>query len=157
MTANVELHSMVPTGVFYPFLSATVSASPYILLHGYVISHLQSMATKATSPCHLAAQRSTTILRLLQSPTFITMYRKASSFRRPSTLCSPSMLEAYLLDPDLMHDRTSDGSAISISRGDFRDKVRVRDGSCVMTAARFVQACHIVPHAKGHQVCLNIS
>jgi hypothetical protein len=156
MTANVELHSTVHTGPLSPFLSTTVSASPYIPLHGCVISGLQSMATKATSPLHLAAQRST-IFKLLHTLVFIIMYPKASSFRRPRTLRSPSMLEAYLLDPDLMDDRTSDESAISTSRYDFGTRVRSRDRTCVMTATHYVQACHIVPHAKGHQVCLNIS
>jgi endonuclease IV len=61
--------------------------------------------------------------------------------------------EAFLLDPDLMNDRTSNGSAISISRGTFRDKVIGRDGTCVMTGTAHFAACHIIPHAKGHQVC----
>ena len=52
-----------------------------------------------------------------------------------------------------MDDRTSDASDISASRGDFRDRVVARDGTCVMTGTENFQACHIVPHAKGHQVC----
>src|SRR5688572_11811784 len=107
---------MVHTCLLYPFLSSTVSASPYIPLHGCVISGLQSLATKARYPLHLAARRST-ILRLLHL-VFITMHHKASSFRRPRTRRSRSTLEAYLLDPDLMDDRTSSGSTLSISRSD---------------------------------------
>ena len=64
------------------------------------------------------------------------------------------MLEACLLDPDLMDERTSNTSAISTSRGKFRQDVTERDGTCVMTGSgEGLQACHIVPHAKGHQVC----
>lgn len=63
------------------------------------------------------------------------------------------MLEAFLLDPDLMDDRMSDTSYDSISRGNFKRRVRDRDGTCVMTGSSNVTACHIVPHAKGHQVC----
>jgi HNH endonuclease len=64
------------------------------------------------------------------------------------------MLESFLLDPDLMDERTSDSSYVSSSRGDFRQRVAARDGTCVMTGTGtpYAQACHIVPHAKGHQV-----
>ena len=68
-----------------------------------------------------------------------------------------TLLEACLLDPDLMDVRTpseSDASAISTSQGKFRQDVTARDGTCVMTGTREgFQACHIIPHAKGHQVC----
>ena len=69
--------SMVYTSPRYPFLPTTVSASHCTLLHGCVISGLQSMAPKATSPPHLVARRST-IIRLIYSPVVITMYHKAS-------------------------------------------------------------------------------
>jgi hypothetical protein len=62
------------------------------------------------------------------------------------------MLESFLLDPDLMDERTSDSSYVSSSRGDFRQRVAARDGTCVMTGTGNVQVCHVVPHAKGHQV-----
>jgi HNH endonuclease len=64
------------------------------------------------------------------------------------------MLESFLLDPDLMDERTSDASYVSTSRGDFQQRVAARDGTCVMTGtgARYAQACHVVPHGKGHQV-----
>ena len=64
------------------------------------------------------------------------------------------MLEPFLVDPDLMDDRTSDASSsISTDRANFKQRVTDRDGTCVMTGTVNVQACHIVPHAKGHQVC----
>jgi hypothetical protein len=62
------------------------------------------------------------------------------------------MLESFLLDPDLMDERTSDASHVSSSQGDFRQSVAARDGNCVVTGTRYVQACHVVPHAKGHEV-----
>jgi hypothetical protein len=65
--------------------------------------------------------------------------------------------DLYLLDPDLMDDRTSDASDISSSRGNFRDRVVARDGTCVMTGATGFQACHIIPHAKGPQYLINLS
>jgi len=66
-------------------------------------------------------------------------------FRRPRTPRSLSMLDELLLDPDLMDDRTSDVS----DRGDFGTRVTVRDHTCGST---YFDACHIVPHAKGHKV-----
>jgi hypothetical protein len=66
------------------------------------------------------------------------------------------MLEACLLDPDLMDERTSesDASAISTSQGNFRQDVTERDRTCVVTGtAEGCKTCHIIPHAKGHQVC----
>jgi hypothetical protein len=62
------------------------------------------------------------------------------------------MVESLLLDPDLMDDRTSDASHASIGRGDFGQRVTARDVTCVMTGSTNVQACHVVPHAKGHEV-----
>jgi len=64
------------------------------------------------------------------------------------------MLDECLLDPDLMDDKTSDASSISTSRGDFADRVAGRDTTCVTTnSEEDCQACHIIPHSKGHQVC----
>jgi len=61
---------------------------------------------------------------------------------------------ALLLDPDLMDDRTSIATAESASRDDFRQRVVDRDGTCVLTGnEENLIACHIVPHAKTHQVC----
>ncbi|KIL55307.1 hypothetical protein M378DRAFT_188679 [Amanita muscaria Koide BX008] len=69
----------------------------------------------------------------------------------------PDSQDPFLLDPDLMDDRTSDSSAISTRRADFAQRVTDRDGShgtCLMTGATTnFQACHIIPHAKGNQVC----
>ena len=67
---------MVHTSPCYLFLSTHVSASQYILLPGCVMSGLQSMEAKATSP-YLVAQRST-IIKLPYSLVFITMSHKAS-------------------------------------------------------------------------------
>jgi len=65
-----------------------------------------------------------------------------------------SMSDPFLLDPDLMDERTSDASAISIRRADFVQGVTDRDGSCLMTGTiSHLEACHIIPHAKGNQVC----
>ena len=115
------------------------------------------MAMKATSPLYLVAQR-LIIIKPIYSLVFITMCHKVSHFGIQATPCSPSMLEAFLLDPDLMDDRTSDASNISIStdstsQGIFRFRVVDRDRTCVMTGdEQYCMACHIVPHAKGHQV-----
>jgi|ERR1700722_8736468 len=62
------------------------------------------------------------------------------------------MLEPLLLDPDLMDDRYSGSSDVSSSRGNFGARVAARDGTCVMTGSPRFQACHIIPHAKGHEV-----
>lgn len=77
------------------------------------------------------------------------------------TCHSPLLLEKFLLDPNLMNDRqsdrvASDASLITDNQCDFRDDVIRRDGTCVMTGSSLgdgLQACHIVPHAKGHLVC----
>jgi hypothetical protein len=54
-----------------------------------------------------------------------------------------------------MADRTSDSSTASTHRAEFAQRVNDRDGgACLMTGVRgSTQACHIVPHAKGNQVC----
>ena len=63
------------------------------------------------------------------------------------------MLVPFLLDPDLMDDRTSVGSYSSTGRGSFAKRVNARDGTCVMTGdTDYPVACHIIPHAKGHEV-----
>jgi len=49
---------------------------------------------------------------------------------RPKTPHSLSMLESFLLDPDLMV--LSDASDVSGSGGDFAQSVAARDGTCVM-------------------------
>jgi len=116
------------------------------------------MAPKATSPGPPLAQWSG-ILRLIYRLVFITIYptHKAShisAFKDLSMLNAHSMSDPSLLDPDLMDDRTSDSSAISTRRADFAQRVTDRDGTCLMTGATSnFQACHIIPHAKGNQVC----
>jgi hypothetical protein len=63
---------------------------------------------------------------------------------------------ALLLDPDMMDDRTSISIATSESTSwsDFRQRVTARDETCVLThGEENLTACHIVPHAKTHQVC----
>jgi len=64
--------------------------------------------------------------------------------------------ESFLLDPNGMDDRTSDSSVVSIGWGNFRERVRHRDGNCVMTGPSYAEACHIIPHAKGHQYMVNL-
>lgn len=64
------------------------------------------------------------------------------------------MSDPFLLDPDLMNDRTSGSSVISTRRHGFAQTVIARDGTCLMTgAAANYQVCHIVPHSKGKEVC----
>ncbi|KAF8322879.1 hypothetical protein F5887DRAFT_1166089 [Amanita rubescens] len=46
--------------------------------------------------------------------------------------------EPFLLDPDLMDDRTSDSSVLSTDRANFRQSVTDRDGTCLMTGSRHV-------------------
>ena len=57
-------------------------------------------------------------------------------------------------DVDALDDRTSDASALSERRADFRARVIDRDQTCVITgdAAYNSIACHILPHAKGSDV-----
>ncbi|KAF8325714.1 hypothetical protein F5887DRAFT_901102 [Amanita rubescens] len=61
--------------------------------------------------------------------------------------------DPFLLDPDLMDDRTSYSSTISTRQADFAQRVTAnRDGTCLMTGVTSnFQACHIFPHAKGSQ------
>ena len=70
--------STVYTSLRYPFLLRRASASQCTLLPGCVISRLQFMAPKATSPPHLSVAQRLTIIRLIYSLVFITMYHKAS-------------------------------------------------------------------------------
>jgi hypothetical protein len=150
--------SMVNTSMRYPFLLRRVSASQCTLLAGCGMSGLRSMAPKATSSGPPLAQWSG-ILRLIYRLVFITIYptHKASHIsasKDPSMLNAHSMSGPFLLDPDLVDDRTSDSSAISIRRADFAQGVTDCDGTCLMTGATSnFQACHIIPHAKGNQVC----
>ena len=55
-----------------------------------------------------------------------------------------------------MGDRTSDASALSERRRDFRERIIARDGTCVITGdlADNCTACHILPHSKGDDVRL---
>ena len=55
-----------------------------------------------------------------------------------------------------MDDRTTN-TTVSTGRGDFAQKVKARDRTCVMTGDGYtgnLEACHIIPHSKGHQVSL---
>lgn len=54
-----------------------------------------------------------------------------------------------------MHDRASTTSAVTTRREVFRQRIISRDGGCVMTgaAAEHCEACHIIPHSKGDEVC----
>lgn len=86
---------------------------------------------------------------------------QGESFQPARTGRSPFLLDNFLLHPDLMNDRhsdrvTLDASILTDNRRNFRDDVIGRDGACLVTAisqANHIQACHIVPHSKGHQVC----
>lgn len=120
---------MICTGLHYPFLSIRVSASQYILTPGCVIS--------ATSVGSLEVD-----YYQVDIPPGIYYYVSQGS---------------SLLDPDGMADRTSDSSSISISRGNFRERVAARDTNCVMLGPTYAEACHIIPHAKGHQYMINLA
>ena len=61
---------------------------------------------------------------------------------------------ALLLDSNLMDDRTSLATTKSTNRDNFRQRVTDHDRTCVLTASEEnLNACHIIPHAKIHQVC----
>lgn len=63
------------------------------------------------------------------------------------------MSDPRLLDPDLMDDRTSFDTAYTTRRAAFQQRVLDRDVICILNgSAENVQACHIVPHAKGNEV-----
>jgi hypothetical protein len=72
---------------------------------------------------------------------------------------SPLLLETRWLDVDMMNDRASYSSVRTTRRADFRQDLIDRDGTCVMSNSppRNCQACHIVPHSRGDEVCPNIS
>jgi len=72
---------------------------------------------------------------------------------------SPLILDPRWLDIEMMDDRASYASGRTSRRADFRQDIINRDGTCVMTGTppENCQACHIVPHSKGDQVCPNIS
>ena len=60
----------------------------------------------------------------------------------------------HLLDPKGVDDRISLSYASNITsrRANFKQDVVNRDRRCVMTGSTGVDACHIIPHAKGDQV-----
>ncbi|KAF8815106.1 hypothetical protein BYT27DRAFT_7199581 [Phlegmacium glaucopus] len=62
-----------------------------------------------------------------------------------------------LADVDLIDDRTSNASNLSICRADFRSRIIERDGTCVCTGElpRDCNACHIIPHSKGNDYLVN--
>lgn len=63
------------------------------------------------------------------------------------------------LDPlwfdDAMDDRSSYASTDSYRQADFRQNIINRDRVCVMTSqpVHSCQACHIIPHSRGDEVC----
>lgn len=114
------------------------------------------MAAWVTSRCPLVLilKNSTVIQQLCKPAISITTWHKVSlsSFSKVPLL--PSISDPRLLDPDLMEDRTSFATAHTTRRADFRQRVHDRDGICILSGtAEDVQACHIVPHSKGNQVC----
>jgi hypothetical protein len=62
--------------------------------------------------------------------------------------------EARLADADVMDDRTSNASDLTVRRHNFRAQMIERDGTCVISGhvAYESAACHIIPHAKGGNV-----
>jgi len=83
--------------------------------------------------------------------------------QRESYLCIlglfQPLLEPRWVDVDMMNDRISYTSAQTSRRADFRRDIIDRDVTCVMSGSppEGCQACHIVPHTRGDQVCPNIS
>lgn len=63
--------------------------------------------------------------------------------------------EPLFADVDAIDGRTSNSSVLPDCREDFRDKIIERDGTCVFTneMADLCDACHILPHSKGNNVC----
>lgn len=81
------------------------------------------------------------------------MWHEASLTSFPMVPLSLSISDPRLLDPDSMDDRTSFATAYTARRAEFRQRVLDRDGICILSgSAENVQACHIVPHAKGNEV-----
>ena len=167
MAANVEL-CMSFNDVYQPVLSIPVTACQRFSIHPFLWLRYvgsSSSAMNATSPVFRAAQRSI-IIKLIYHLVLITMYPKASQTLLVAIydlLLVTLILDPCLIDPDGMNDRTSDirtsdASSISVLEKIFRREVIARDKTCVMTGATLPEghdACHIIPHAKGHQVCLN--
>lgn len=64
---------------------------------------------------------------------------------------------ARLVDVDAVNDRASvtSNSKLTICQRNFRTNVIERDGTCVITddLEEYCTACHILPHAKGSNVC----
>ena len=56
---------------------------------------------------------------------------------------------------NVVDGRTSNASQLTERRADFRQRVIERDGTCVMTGDLIhnCNACHIIPHVKGDDVC----
>ena len=137
----------------------SVSDSHCILSPGYVFWGTPYTARKVTSPVNAMANRSWIIVLTawLYRLAIITTYRKVSHFQQIET-CHSSLVidnDSRLLDPNLMDDRTSYTSDVTSRRVHFRDDVVNRDRRCVVTGTGPTQceACHIIPHAKGDQVC----
>jgi hypothetical protein len=126
------------------------------------MSRQQSTVVKATSLPPVVVHQSTAI-KHIYSLVLITIQAKASRSVVLATLLAHVGLDTEcLLDPDLMHgtnsaDASESSVSISTSRIDFIHRISARDGACVMVNdKRSCEACHIVPHSKGHQVMFRI-
>jgi hypothetical protein len=136
MAANVELWINVDD-VYHPALSVAVDTCELFSLHpltwlrylGFTICGNEGRISTLPDGVEVDYYQANI------QPGVYYYVSQGESFRHARTPRSPSILEAFLLDPDLMDDRTSDASDISTSRGDFRDRVVARDGTCVMTGA----------------------
>ena len=142
----------------YPYLRTRFFPSRYVLSSGYVIWGMQSAAKKATSRPHPMAPRSWIIMITSHLLAIITTHRTKASPILPAWDTSFTlMIESSFLDPMLLMDDHTSTPDVSSKRGDFRKRAQERDGSCVMTGAiESSRACHIVPHAKGDEVCSNV-
>jgi hypothetical protein len=59
-----------------------------------------------------------------------------------------------LVNVNVVDDRTSDASDLTLHRADFRQRVIAHDSTCVITGdpPHLCDACHILPHSKGNNV-----
>lgn len=75
-----------------------------------------------------------------------------------SPMLDPLWLHADMMDDRASFDRSSFETATTSHSIHFRRDIINRDTSCVMTGetAGNCQACHIIPHSKGDEVCSNI-
>jgi len=154
MAAIVELQMPID-GEYQPALSIPVETCQRFSVHPYKWLRYVGITIYGTKG-HISRSAAGPVVQYSEVDIQAGVYyyipdSQGKSYKDPSMLNAHSMSDPFLLDPDLMDDRTSDSSAsISTRRADFAQRVTDRDRTCLMTGATSnFQACHIVPHAKG--------